>query len=603
MKKQLFQVIAIIFLFAISNVVFAQASHIIDFEPSGVGANWNWIVGENADNPPLEFIANPVSGGINTSATVAKFTARQAGNPWALFFTDDDGQFTFDATNSIVKIMVYKPVISPVHFKVEGPTGTPTELTVENTLVNQWEELTFDFSSVIGQSYNRLVILPDFYARPQDNIIYIDNIQVPDGVILNPTHTIDFEPSGVGANWNWIVAENADNPPLEFIANPVSGGINTSATVAKFTARQAGNPWALFFTDDDGQFTFDATNSIVKIMVYKPVISPVHFKVEGPTGTPTELTVENTLVNQWEELTFDFSSVIGQSYNRLVILPDFYARPQDNIIYIDNIQVPDGIIITIPEPTVPAPTPTLPQNEVISIFSDAYTNLSGVNLNPNWGQSTTVSFLTVQGDTVMRYNGLNYQGTELNQNLNLVNAGMQYIHIDFWNVNSTELNFFLISPGPNQQSVTLIPPATTEQWVSVDIPLSEFQPTVNLTEVFQMMFTGNGTIYLDNIYFSTMLTDVTEIENSVPSDFILEQNYPNPFNPSTNIRFSLPEANQVTLKVYDMLGQEVATLVNQFMNKGTFEIVFDASNLPSGIYHYVLKSGNFQSFKKMILIK
>jgi hypothetical protein len=117
------------------------------------------------------------------------------------------------------------------------------------------------------------------------------------------------------------------------------------------------------------------------------------------------------------------------------------------------------------------------------------------------------------------------------------------------------------------------------------------------------MFTGNGTIYLDNIYFSTMVSDVKEIQDVVPSDFVLEQNYPNPFNPATNIRFSLLEANQVTLKVYDMIGQEVATLVNQFMNAGTFEITFDASNLPTGIYTYSLTAGNFNSVKKMMLIK
>jgi hypothetical protein len=180
---------------------------------------------------------------------------------------------------------------------------------------------------------------------------------------------------------------------------------------------------------------------------------------------------------------------------------------------------------------------------------------------------------------------------------------MQYVHIDFWTANSTELNFFLISPGPNQQSVALVPPGATEQWVSVDIPLSDFEPTVNLTEVFQLMFTGNGTIYLDNIYFSTMVSDVKEIQGALPSNYNLEQNYPNPFNPTTNIRFNLPEANQVMLKVYNTLGQEVATLVNGFMNAGTFEVNFDANNLPTGTYFYSISAGDFKSVKKMILIK
>jgi hypothetical protein len=421
---------------------------------------------------------------------------------------------------------------------------------------------------------------------------------------------IDFESGGFGANWTWAVFENGTNPPLEIIPNPDPSGNNTSETVAKFTALQTGNPWAgtECMHGDIGTFTLDNTNSTVKIMVWKPVISDVGIKFVRPDGSALpEIKVANTLTNQWEELTFDFTGRIGDpntiDQDQIVIFPDFDlgGRTQDNICYFDNITFSAGT--PVGEPTVPAPTPTLPANEVISIFSNAYTPLPGVNLNPNWSQATVVSFVVIQGDTVMKYGGLNFQGTELNQNLNLVSAGMQYIHIDFWTANSTELNFFLISPGPNQESVALIPPGTTEEWISVDIPLSDFEPTVNLTEVFQLMFTGNGTIYLDNIYFSTMLSDVREVENSFPSDFVLEQNYPNPFNPATNIRFSIPEANQVSLRVYDLLGQEVATLVNQFMNAGTFEVSFDASNLPTGIYTYSITAGDFQSVKKMMLIK
>ena len=421
---------------------------------------------------------------------------------------------------------------------------------------------------------------------------------------------IDFETGGFGATWTWTVFENDTNPPLEIIANPNPSGNNTSATVAKFTALQTGNPWAgtECLHGDIGTFTLDSSNAIVKIMVWKPVVSDVGIKFVRPDGSALpEIKVANTLTNQWEELTFDFSGRIGDpntiDQDQIVIFPDFDlgGRTQDNICYFDNITFSAGTPVAAP--TVPAPTPTLPANEVISIFSNAYTPLPGVNLNPNWGQATVVSFVVIQGDTVMKYGGLNFQGTELNQNLNLVSAGMQYVHIDFWTANSTELNFFLISPGPNQESVALVPPGTTEEWVSVDIPLSDFEPTVNLTEVFQLMFTGNETIYLDNIYFSTMLSDVKEIQDVLPSDYNLEQNYPNPFNPTTNIRFSLPEANQVMLKVYNTLGQEVATLVNGFMNAGTFEVNFDANNLPTGTYFYSLTAGDYSSVKKMLLIK
>ena len=155
---------------------------------------------------------------------------------------------------------------------------------------------------------------------------------------------VDFEPGGIGDTWTWEVAENADNPPLELIANPFPGGINNSANVQKFTARQGGNPWALVFTTGGMEpFQFDATNSTVKIMVYKSTISNVGIKFEDGFGGFYEILVSNTVTDQWEELVYDFSPVIGNTYNRLVIIPDFTfePRPADNIVYFDNIQMPE----------------------------------------------------------------------------------------------------------------------------------------------------------------------------------------------------------------------------------------------------------------------
>ena len=97
-------------------------------------------------------------------------------------------------------------------------------------------------------------------------------------------------------------------------------------------------------------------------------------------------------------------------------------------------------------------------------------------------------------------------------------------------------------------------------------------------------------------------SNVVEV-TSVPLKFNLSQNYPNPFNPSTKISYSLPKESYVTLKVYDVLGKEVATLVNEKESAGNYEIDFDASGFSSGIYYYKLVAGNFSQVKKMILIK
>jgi len=91
--------------------------------------------------------------------------------------------------------------------------------------------------------------------------------------------------------------------------------------------------------------------------------------------------------------------------------------------------------------------------------------------------------------------------------------------------------------------------------------------------------------------------------SSVPNSYFLDQNYPNPFNPSTKISYSLPEASFVTLKVYDMLGREIVTLVNEAKPSGKYEVEFNASELPSGTYVYKLTAGNYQTMRKMLLIK
>jgi len=94
-----------------------------------------------------------------------------------------------------------------------------------------------------------------------------------------------------------------------------------------------------------------------------------------------------------------------------------------------------------------------------------------------------------------------------------------------------------------------------------------------------------------------------EDEISLPTEFSLEQNYPNPFNPSTKINYSVPQTSNVVIKVYDILGSEIETLVNEEKPTGTYELTWYAENLPSGVYFYRLKAGEFLGTKKMILLR
>ena len=116
---------------------------------------------------------------------------------------------------------------------------------------------------------------------------------------------------------------------------------------------------------------------------------------------------------------------------------------------------------------------------------------------------------------------------------------------------------------------------------------------------------GNYQYRLKQVDFdgSFKYSKIIEIEVKALSGFSLEQNYPNPFNPSTTIRYEIPEQSLVTIKVYDILSNEITTLVNEENQSGNYEVEFNASGLSSGIYFYTLSTGNFFSTKRMILLK
>lgn len=136
-----------------------------------------------------------------------------------------------------------------------------------------------------------------------------------------------------------------------------------------------------------------------------------------------------------------------------------------------------------------------------------------------------------------------------------------------------------------------------DNWIVQDIVPGQYVDNLTLLGVTAFTIPGLQTKLTDEI------TAVAENENSIPTTFSLDQNYPNPFNPSTKISWQSPVSGHQTLKVYDVIGNEVATLVDDFRSAGRYEVTFDASGLSSGIYFYKLQAGNFVETRKMILLK
>jgi len=158
-------------------------------------------------------------------------------------------------------------------------------------------------------------------------------------------------------------------------------------------------------------------------------------------------------------------------------------------------------------------------------------------------------------------------------------------------------NFFT---GP----VTLAPSDT--QWVMVALVPGVSTTTLQSINVIKDKSTLLRSLPYDSLAFGTTSYNVTSVENEnieLPKSIELNQNYPNPFNPSTNISFTIPTTSSVSLKIYDILGSEVATLLNEIVSAGIHEIKFNATGLSGGVYFYQLSTPDQIMTKKLILLK
>ncbi len=135
---------------------------------------------------------------------------------------------------------------------------------------------------------------------------------------------------------------------------------------------------------------------------------------------------------------------------------------------------------------------------------------------------------------------------------------------------------------------------------SEDINSDGFDELFVLSPNFPDYTSPKGKVY---IYSRINFTDIKDLHEKSKLNFHLYQNFPNPFNPTTNIQFSVSSREYVQLKVYDILGKEIAILVNEEKPAGKYEVNFNASSLASGVYIYKIQAGDFISSKKMILLK
>jgi len=159
---------------------------------------------------------------------------------------------------------------------------------------------------------------------------------------------------------------------------------------------------------------------------------------------------------------------------------------------------------------------------------------------------------------------------------------------------------FIMSSGA--EDFTVLPSDTQSIYICQLIAqvTGKNSPADNLSSVTKLKQNANTAI---NFYNFNFTISIKKESSEIPSGYKLYQNFPNPFNPATTIKFEIPKAAEVNLVVYDMLGREVANLINEKLNSGTYLYDWNAGSLPSGVYFYKLSSRDYSEIKKMVLIK
>ena len=493
------------------STIVPELSEGIDFECGGPEVEF---FGEIDGSFNLEYVENPDPSGINTSETVVAYTQTPSVEPWAGFLFNLASKVDFNEMQT-VKIKVYAPAEDEVVLlKFEDSTDNTInkEVQATTTVANEWEELSFVFSPSDSDKYDRLVLFFNFNGeKDAESVHYFDDIVMSEGgEVEEPVETGEptapapdpnIDPTEVISLFSDVYTNvtvdtwrtdwsNATLEDIEIDGNAVKKYSELNVAGIEATSNPIDATGMTHFRTDI--WTGDATEFRIKLVDFG-----ADGAYDGGDDVEHEIVFEAPTQQEWVSLDIPLSDFTGLTTKEHIAQLLFISTPSGaNTVFVDNVFFYNeaGVSDT---PLSGAPTPTVPDNFVISVFSDTYTDVSGTDFNPNWGQATVVTQEDIAGNNTLKYDGLNYQGTQFENALDV--SGMTMIHLDYWTPDSSDLNLSLVSTGPVEIPYPIN--VTTGQWVSVDIPLTEFSGTVDLSDVIQLKLDGNGTIFLDNIYF------------------------------------------------------------------------------------------------------
>lgn len=369
-------------------------------------------------------------------------------------------------TASGVKLTISKIDATSMYVEIESATSDPVDLLIVNN--GSGATISAPDASVSGKIRRTLT-----WATAPANV------------------SIELLWSKVTMGGNWMI--NTFSVPFDAACTPV--------------APDSENPTA--FTATAGAI---GSSSVELLLNATDNSGSIAYSISYGAG-PTVVTTSGTSATQ---KSFTVTGLApSTAYSFAVTAKDAAGNPAAN----SPITVP-ATTTAIPTPAVsPTTPPAYSAAKVISIYSDAFTNVGNINYNPGWGQATVVSNIQIGTNNVMKYSNLNYQGTVFDH---VYPVTMKYLHLDVWTADETSIQVFPIcwnGTGNEAEKFKTLTPITLNAWNSFDIPLTYFTGLgLTMADVYQLKIVGTGgkTVYLDNIYF---YDDSATADTEAPASF------------------------------------------------------------------------------------
>ena len=502
------------------------ADGVVNFE---CGAPATTFFGEAAGTLTIEPADNPDKDGINTSDKVMKVTQTAGVEGWAGFFFDLDSKVDFSEKQTI-KIKVYSPAAGQnINLKLEDSSdgSISKEVTVATTKAQEWEEISFAFSPSDTNKFDRMVLFFNFSGEKNATTIhYFDDIVLAAGGSTEEPPN-DSEPTTNAPDPNVV-----DDKVISLFSD-----VYTNVTVDTWRTDWSNATLEDFSINNNNIKKYSSLNfvGIETVANQLDVSNMTHFHVDIWTGNATEfriklvdfgadgafeggddveheVVISNLPQQEWYPIDIPLSDFTGLTTKGNIAQLIFVASPSgQSTIFVDNVYFYDSAGISN-QPGSAAPSPTANEANVISLFSDAYTDVVVDTWRTDWSEAT-LQEIDINGNAVKKYSALNFVGIEtVNDQIDA--SDMEYFHTDVWTADATEIRIKLVDfgadggfqGGDDVEHEIVISNPQKNTWISIKRPLSDFTGLTTRANIAQLIYSGNPsgsiTIYVDNVYFS-----------------------------------------------------------------------------------------------------